>query len=52
MSKDINSFKANLECYQKINIMRDHASNFWEVSNNILFKIDGHNRLQNKPARN
>lgn len=49
-SNDVNSFKIALEQYKFDNF--DKEGHFWEVSYNVLQKIEGNNYLENKSRQN
>ena len=45
------AFKSNLELFKNSNILID-TGNFWEVSNEVLHKIEGPHYLLNKQKHN
>ena len=54
-SESIDSFKFNLEQFKVESIYNSHVkstSNFWELSKEVLDRIEGHNYLVNKEIHN
>lgn len=50
-SPNIESFKVNLEKYKKESVLLD-TGNFWDVSVNVINKIEGPSYLKNKALQN
>ena len=52
ISDTVNSFKVSLENFKKANLDNDVLGHFWEVSYEVLSKIEGPNYLANKVKHN
>ena len=48
----VNEFKINLEEFKVSNKVNCNYDNFWDVSVNVLSKIEGPSYLENKAKRN
>ena len=51
-SDSVNSFKCNLESYKKNTISRKGTVNYWDVSDEVLSRIEGPTYLANKEKHN
>ena len=52
MSADVNSFKENLDIYKQENSNFLDRGNFWEISREVLNKIEGPYYARNKSVQN
>ena len=52
MSADVNSFKENLDIYKEDNSNLLDRGNYWEISHEVLNKIEGPNYARNKSVQN
>ena len=52
MSADVNSFKENLYIYKEDNSNLLDRGNYWEISHEVLNKIEGPNYARNKSVQN
>ena len=50
-SSDVNGFKINLELYKTENMDKIDRGNFWEVSDEVLNRIERPNYIENKAAQ-
>ena len=51
-SENVNSFKVNLEHFKKSNFDNDILGHFWDISLEVLSKIEGPSYLKNKVKHN
>ena len=51
-SDSVNSFKRNLESYKKAHLHKGCVGNYWDVSHEVLSRIEGSTYLANKEKHN
>ena len=52
LSGSVGSFKVNLEEYKRNNVNNSRIGNFWDVSDEVLFRIERPGYLENKASHN
>ena len=52
LSDSVNSFKVNLQQFKEDNFEKGYVGNFWDVSDEVLTRIEGPGYLNNKRKHN